>query len=94
MRVAAKRLSNAIVVTVDDDGPGINGENVDRIFERFYTDRPDAEDFGKNSGLGLAITRQIVDVHRGVVVAENRKDADGRIIGARFTVTLPAAGRK
>jgi two-component system sensor histidine kinase ChvG len=94
VRVAAKRQSNAIIVTIDDDGPGINGENIDRIFERFYTDRPDAEDFGKNSGLGLAITRQIVDVHRGRVVAENRKDAAGRITGARFTVTLPAAGRK
>ncbi|HSM40000.1 MAG TPA: stimulus-sensing domain-containing protein [Afifellaceae bacterium] len=94
VRVVAKRHANAIVVTVDDDGPGINGENIDRIFERFYTDRPDAEDFGKNSGLGLAITRQIVDVHRGRVTAENRRDANGRITGARFTVVLPPAGRK
>jgi two-component system sensor histidine kinase ChvG len=94
VRVHARRHGNAIIVTVDDEGPGINGENIDRIFERFYTDRPDADDFGKNSGLGLAITRQIIDVHRGRVVAENRKDKTGRVTGARFTVTLPAAGRK
>ncbi len=94
IRINAKRNANAIVVTVEDEGPGINGENVDRIFERFYTDRPGEDDFGKNSGLGLAITRQIVDVHHGSVVAENRRDTDGRITGARFTVTLPPAGRR
>ncbi|HMB47065.1 MAG TPA: stimulus-sensing domain-containing protein [Afifellaceae bacterium] len=94
VRVAARRQANAIIVTVEDDGPGINGDNIDRIFDRFYTDRPDAEDFGKNSGLGLAITRQIIDVHRGRVFAENRKDVGGRIAGARFTVILPAASRK
>ena len=56
---------NSISVTVDDDGPGIRAENIESIFERFYTDRPEADEFGQNSGLGLAITRQIVEAHRG-----------------------------
>jgi two-component system sensor histidine kinase ChvG len=78
------------VVTVDDDGPGIRAENVESIFERFYTDRPDGDEFGQNSGLGLAITRQIVEAHRGTIAAENRRGKDGAVAGARFTVTLPA----
>lgn len=92
--IRARRKSGVIVVTVEDEGPGITGDNVDRIFERFYTDRPGAEDFGKNSGLGLAITRQIVDAHNGRVVAENRKTTDGKVAGARFTITLPPAARR
>jgi two-component system sensor histidine kinase ChvG len=79
---------------VDDDGPGIRAEDVERIFERFYTDRPDGEGFGNNSGLGLSISRQIVEAHRGTITAENRRDtADPeRVAGARFTVRLPAEG--
>ncbi len=94
VRIAARRDPGEIRVVIDDDGPGITGENIDRIFERFYTDRPGADDFGKNSGLGLAITRQIIDAHNGRVVAENRTGPDGCVTGARFTVTLPAASRK
>jgi two-component system sensor histidine kinase ChvG len=75
---------------VDDEGPGVRAENMESIFERFYTDRPDNDEFGQNSGLGLAITRQIVEAHRGTVVAENRRRPDGSVEGARFTVTLPA----
>ena len=92
--IRARRKSGVIIVTVDDNGPGINGDNVDRIFERFYTDRPGAEQFGKNSGLGLAITRQIIDAHNGRVVAENRRNKEGKVTGARFTVTLPPASRR
>ncbi len=79
-----------IILTVDDSGPGIPDEGIERIFERFYTERPGVESFGKNSGLGLSISRQIVGAHLGEIWAENRKDDDGQVIGARFVVTLPA----
>jgi two-component system sensor histidine kinase ChvG len=92
VRINARRDATQIVVTVDDDGPGIRAENVESIFERFYTDRPEGDEFGQNSGLGLAITRQIVEAHRGAINAENRMRADGGVEGARFTVVLPAPG--
>ncbi len=79
-----------IILTVDDSGPGIPEESLTRIFDRFYTERPGVESFGKNSGLGLSISRQIVSAHNGEIWAENRRDGDGSIIGARFVVTLPA----
>jgi two-component system sensor histidine kinase ChvG len=60
------------------------------IFDRFYTERPLGETFGTHSGLGLSISRQIVEAHRGLIWAENRKSAQGSIIGARFSVRLPA----
>ena len=79
-------------VCVDDDGPGIPPENLETVFERFYTSRPAGAAFGTNSGLGLSIVKQIVEAHGGRVWAENRQDADGRVAGARFEVALPAAG--
>ena len=82
-----------LIVTVDDEGPGIPEDNLDSIFERFYTSRPEGAAFGAHSGLGLAIARQIIAAHGGHVFAENRKDAGGAVQGARFTVSLPAAGR-
>jgi two-component system sensor histidine kinase ChvG len=91
VRIDARREAQRIVVTVDDDGPGIRSENVESIFERFYTDRPEGDEFGQNSGLGLAITRQIVEAHRGSIRAENRRTPGGEVAGARFTVVLPAA---
>ena len=84
------RLELAII-TVEDDGPGIPDEGIERIFERFYTERPEAEAFGKNSGLGLSISRQIVSAHGGEIWAENILGADGKTKGARFVVSLPAA---
>ena len=92
VRIRAWREPTSICVTVDDDGPGIRADNIESIFERFYTDRPEADEFGQNSGLGLAITRQIVEAHRGTIRAENRKRADGSVEGARFTVILPGPG--
>jgi two-component system sensor histidine kinase ChvG len=78
-------------ITVEDDGPGIPEDNLETIFERFYTERPDAEDFGKNSGLGLSISRQIVEAHGGRVFAENRREsALDPVRGARIVVILPA----
>lgn len=91
VRVQAQREEHRIVIIVDDEGPGIRAENVEQIFERFYTDRGDsAEEFGQNSGLGLSITRQIVEAHRGTIKAENRRAADGSVAGARFILVLPA----
>ncbi|WP_246659218.1 sensor histidine kinase [Rhizobium sp. FY34] len=78
------------VIQVDDNGPGIRAEDIDRIFERFYTDRPDGESFGQNSGLGLSISRQIAEAHGGTLKAENLSDSKGHVTGARFTLSLPA----
>jgi two-component system sensor histidine kinase ChvG len=94
VRVTAKRLRNAVEITVDDDGPGIQPDAMDKIFERFYTDRPH-QGFGQNSGLGLSISRQIVEAHGGRIRAENRMgvptgDDGAKVLGARFVVRLPA----
>jgi two-component system sensor histidine kinase ChvG len=85
------RNKNRVIATVDDNGPGVQAEDIDRIFERFYTDRPEGESFGQNSGLGLSISRQIAEAHAGTLRAENVHDAHGTITGARFTLSLPAA---
>lgn len=82
--------STRCIVYVEDNGPGIQAEDIDRIFERFYTDRPEGEDFGQNSGLGLSISRQIAEAHGGTLRAENIAGKDGRISGARFVLSLPA----
>ncbi len=89
--VSMTRSGRRIVVSVDDNGPGIRAENIDRIFERFYTDRPGSEAFGQNSGLGLSISRQIVEAHGGTLTAENIPGLKpGDIRGARFVISLPA----
>jgi two-component system sensor histidine kinase ChvG len=72
-------------ITVEDSGPGIPADKLEKIFSRFYTDRPKGTAFGNNSGLGLSIVQQIVTTHRGKVSAENRDEG-----GARFVVDLPA----
>ena len=89
--VRLTRNRNQCIVIVEDNGPGIHIENIERIFERFYTDRPDGEDFGQNSGLGLSISRQIAEAHQGTLKAENISSTDGEgRSGARFILTLPA----
>ena len=88
VRVSARREPDRIVIKVEDEGPGISPDNFERIFDRFHTDRPDS--FGEHSGLGLAISKQIVEAHRGVIRAENR-DAYGTVLGARFVVELPVS---
>ncbi|MCM2440493.1 HAMP domain-containing protein [Agrobacterium vitis] len=89
--VRLSRTRSRCVVQVEDNGPGILVENIDRIFERFYTDRPDGESFGQNSGLGLSISRQIAEAHGGSLRAENILEPEtARILGARFILTLPA----
>lgn len=89
--VRLARVSKFNVIAVDDNGPGIRADNIDRIFERFYTDRPAGEAFGQNSGLGLSISRQIVEGHGGTLTAENIPGGKpGEIRGARFVATFPA----
>jgi two-component system sensor histidine kinase ChvG len=89
--VSLGRDGGTIIATIEDEGPGIPDNKLEAIFDRFYSERPAAEAFGKHSGLGLSIAKQIVETYGGTVVAANRRDADGRMTGARFTVTLPAA---
>lgn len=78
---------NRIAITVDDQGPGIPPANLETIFQRFYTERPAAEQFGSHSGLGLSISRQIARTYGGDIRAENRYGSKG-VQGARFTVEL------
>jgi two-component system sensor histidine kinase ChvG len=86
--IAARNEEGWLIVTVDDDGPGVPEEARSSIFRRFHSVRPDAEDFGRHSGLGLAIARTIVEAHQGGIAVESRAD---RVRGARFVVRLPLA---
>ena len=92
IRVWARQRQNRVLVVVEDTGPGIPEEALGKIFNRFYSQRP-ADDFGNNSGLGLAISKQIVEAHGGVIWAENIRPTDADItsepLGARFVVGLP-----
>jgi len=93
VRITCRRVRSDIDIVVDDDGPGIREDALERIFERFYTDRPH-QGFGQNSGLGLSISKQIVEAHGGRIWAENRAGAPGAegepsVAGARFVVRLP-----
>jgi two-component system sensor histidine kinase ChvG len=91
IRIAAQRRGERIVVTIEDEGPGMPTGKLAAIFERFYSERPVGEKFGIHSGLGLSISKQIVEAHRGTIAAENRCDEAGTVIGARFIVALPVA---
>ena len=90
IRLTALHDGRAVLVAVEDEGPGIPDDKLTAIFDRFYTERPSGEKFGTHSGLGLSISKQIVEAHRGMIWAENRKDANGAVIGARFCIRLPA----
>ena len=90
IRLMARHDGRAVLVTVEDDGPGIPDDKLTAIFDRFYTERPLGEKFGTHSGLGLSISKQIVEAHRGMIWAENRKDATGATLGARFCIRLPS----
>jgi two-component system, OmpR family, sensor histidine kinase ChvG len=94
VRITCRRVRADIEIVVDDDGPGIRPDALERVFERFYTDRPH-QGFGQNSGLGLSISKQIMEAHGGRIWAENRAgplgpDGEPTVAGARFVVRLPA----
>jgi two-component system sensor histidine kinase ChvG len=91
IRIRAAADGRAVLVTVEDQGPGIPDEKLTAIFDRFYSERPAGEKFGTHSGLGLSISRQIVEAHRGRIWAENSIDAKGATCGARFLIRLPGA---
>jgi two-component system sensor histidine kinase ChvG len=91
VRVSAHRNGDHVRAVVEDDGPGIADDDLERVFQRFYTERPAEHGFGKNSGLGLAIARQIVNSHGGRIWAENKRDGEDNRAGARFIVELPLA---
>ena len=96
VRIKAELQSEGerVIITVEDDGPGVPEGNLEAVFDRFYTERPKGAQFGSHSGLGLAICRQIVTAHKGTIHAENRQSAaNGKIEGARFVVNVPRQTR-
>ena len=88
VEIGAVRLDDEVRIQIDDEGPGVPADQREAIFRRFHSIRPDGEDFGRHSGLGLAIARAIVAGHDGTIVALDR-GADQP--GARFLIRLPAA---
>jgi len=90
IRLMARREKGAVMASISDDGPGMPPEKLEAVFERFYSERPQGEKFGTHSGLGLSISRQIVEAHNGTITAENLVDGTGAVTGARFVIRLPA----
>lgn len=92
IRVWVRKRDHRVLIVVEDTGPGIPEEALTKIFKRFYSERPEGQ-FGNNSGLGLAISKQIIEAHGGVIWAENIRPTDADItsdpLGARFVVGLP-----
>ncbi len=88
--VVLQKSAGRVIATISDSGPGIPPENLETIFERFYTSRPKGAAFGGNSGLGLSIARQIVEAHGGSIRAQNRI-VEGKVAGAIFQLFLPEA---
>ena len=92
VRVWARRRENRVLVVIEDTGPGIPEQALTKVFKRFYSERPEGQ-FGNHSGLGLAISKQIVEAHGGVIWAENIRPTNADItsepLGARFVVGLP-----
>jgi len=88
VEIAATRVGDKVLIRIDDEGPGVPGDAREAIFNRFHSVRPESENFGRHSGLGLAIARAIVEGHDGEIDVQDRDDAPS---GARFTISLPAA---
>ncbi|MFN7004523.1 MAG: sensor histidine kinase, partial [Roseinatronobacter sp.] len=92
VRVWARQRHDRVLVVVEDTGPGIPDNALKKVFKRFYSERP-VQQFGNHSGLGLAISKQIIEAHRGVIWAENIRpndaEPDSPPLGARFVVGLP-----
>lgn len=89
VQVRARRTGAVAEISIEDEGPGIPEAKLEGIFDRFYTERPSGERFGQHSGLGLSISRQIVEGLGGRIMAENRRNPEGSVAGARFVVRLP-----
>ena len=86
--ISLKDSKNFVTIYIDDFGPGILKENEEKIFSRFYSKRPKNEAFGKHSGLGLSIAKQIVEIHSGSIKAKNRLNIYNKIEGARFIISF------
>ncbi len=91
LNVSARLDGDMVEILVEDEGPGLPEGKLEAIFDRFYSERPSDEKFGTHSGLGLSISKQIVEAHRGTIQAENIPGSDGMPAGARFIVRLPFA---
>ncbi len=89
VRLDSHVRNGRVIITVEDQGPGIPEGSLETVFERFYTQRPKGAEFGSHSGLGLAICRQIITAHKGQIHAENRLSENGEVEGARFVVNVP-----
>ena len=89
--LCAREAGPMVEVSVDDEGPGMPEAKLEHVFDRFYTERPQGERFGQHSGLGLSISKQIVEALKGQIAAVNRRDDSGRVTGARFVLQLPKA---
>ncbi|MDD5585447.1 MAG: stimulus-sensing domain-containing protein [Alphaproteobacteria bacterium] len=87
--LAVRKEGGFVRITVEDSGPGVPENKLEAIFDRFYSERPKSEKFGTHSGLGLSISKQIVEAHHGRIWAENRKDNEGNVTGSLFAVELP-----
>lgn len=88
IKILVKVKANRVTVSIEDGGSGIPDGQLEKIFERFYSERPQHEEFGRHSGLGLSICRQIVTAHNGIIYAENKVDRSGEVTGARFVIIL------
>ena len=91
VEIAVARVGDEVRIRIDDEGPGVPHEAREAIFNRFHSVRPEGENFGRHSGLGLAIAQAIVNGHDGEIDVQDRDDAPS---GARFTIRLPAADRE
>jgi len=89
VEISATRVDNEVIVHVEDEGPGVPPDSREAVFRRFHSERPEGEEFGRHSGLGLAIAKTIVEGHGGRIEIEDRPDGNA---GARFAIRLPAAG--
>ena len=89
VEISATRVGDEVIIYVEDEGPGVPPESREAVFRRFHSERPEGEEFGRHSGLGLAIAKTIVEGHGGRIEIEDRPD--GRL-GGRFAIRLPAAG--
>ena len=88
IKILASVKANRVTISIEDSGPGIPEARLKNVFERFYSERPQHEEFGRHSGLGLSICKQIISAHNGVIFAENKTDRSGEVSGARFVIVL------